>query len=114
MMQALLRNPLADPYVLGISSGAAVGALAFCGAPGQPDVRGPIRKAVGPHSAPKFIDRITELVVFPRPVPQKGGAMIVSPGWSLLFEMYRAARSDAFALHARQRPHRVVDRPMQI
>jgi iron complex transport system permease protein len=28
MMQALLRNRLADPYVLGISSGAAVGALA--------------------------------------------------------------------------------------
>lgn len=27
MMQALLRNPLADPYVLGISAGAAVGAL---------------------------------------------------------------------------------------
>jgi iron complex transport system permease protein len=28
MMQALVRNPLADPYVLGVSSGAAVGALA--------------------------------------------------------------------------------------
>jgi iron complex transport system permease protein len=28
MMQALLRNPLADPYVLGVSGGAAVGALA--------------------------------------------------------------------------------------
>jgi iron complex transport system permease protein len=28
MMQALLRNPLAEPYVLGVSSGAAVGALA--------------------------------------------------------------------------------------
>ena len=27
MMQALLRNPLAEPYVLGISGGAAVGAL---------------------------------------------------------------------------------------
>lgn len=27
MMQALLRNPLADPYILGISSGASVGAL---------------------------------------------------------------------------------------
>jgi iron complex transport system permease protein len=27
MMQALLRNPLADPYVLGVSSGASVGAL---------------------------------------------------------------------------------------
>ena len=27
MMQALLRNPLADPYVLGVSAGAAVGAL---------------------------------------------------------------------------------------
>jgi iron complex transport system permease protein len=26
-MQALLRNPLADPYVLGTSGGAAVGAL---------------------------------------------------------------------------------------
>ncbi len=47
MMQALLRNPLAEPYVLGVSGGAAVGALgalllfsaawmvdvaAFCGA----------------------------------------------------------------------------------
>lgn len=47
MMQALLRNPLADPYILGVSGGAAVGALgglliglggywlsgsAFCGA----------------------------------------------------------------------------------
>ena len=28
LMQALLRNPLADPYILGISGGAAVGALA--------------------------------------------------------------------------------------
>lgn len=28
MMQALLRNPLADPYVLGVSAGASVGALA--------------------------------------------------------------------------------------
>lgn len=28
LMQALLRNPLADPYVLGISSGASVAALA--------------------------------------------------------------------------------------
>jgi len=34
LMQVLLRNPLADPYVLGISGGAAVGALAalFAGA----------------------------------------------------------------------------------
>src|SRR6478672_8647239 len=28
MMQALPRNPLADPYVLGVSGGASVGALA--------------------------------------------------------------------------------------
>ncbi|MCE1170789.1 MAG: iron ABC transporter permease, partial [Azovibrio sp.] len=28
LMQVLLRNPLADPYVLGISGGAGVGALA--------------------------------------------------------------------------------------
>jgi iron complex transport system permease protein len=30
LMQVLLRNPLADPYVLGISGGAAVGALSPC------------------------------------------------------------------------------------
>ena len=36
MMQVLLRNPLADPYVLGLSGGAASGALAalFAGAAG--------------------------------------------------------------------------------
>ena len=27
LLQALFRNPLADPYVLGVSGGAAVGAL---------------------------------------------------------------------------------------
>lgn len=31
MMQVLLRNPLADPYILGISGGAAVGALGIIG-----------------------------------------------------------------------------------
>ncbi|MEO7246620.1 MAG: iron ABC transporter permease [Rubrivivax sp.] len=31
LMQVLLRNPLADPYVLGVSSGAAVGALGALG-----------------------------------------------------------------------------------
>lgn len=30
-MQALVRNPLADPYILGISSGASVGAVAAIG-----------------------------------------------------------------------------------
>lgn len=29
LLQLLLRNPLADPYVLGVSSGAAAGALVF-------------------------------------------------------------------------------------
>lgn len=31
LLQVLLRNPLADPYILGISGGAAVGALAAIG-----------------------------------------------------------------------------------
>lgn len=31
LLQALLRNPLADPYVVGVSGGAAVGALAALG-----------------------------------------------------------------------------------
>ena len=30
-LQALVRNPLADPYVLGISSGASVGAVLAIG-----------------------------------------------------------------------------------
>ncbi|MBO4789412.1 MAG: iron ABC transporter permease [Oxalobacter sp.] len=29
LMQALLRNPLADPYILGVSGGASVGAIAI-------------------------------------------------------------------------------------
>lgn len=36
LMQVLLRNPLADPYVLGLSGGAAAGALAALAA-GLPD-----------------------------------------------------------------------------
>ena len=28
-MQALTRNPLADPYLLGLSSGASLGAVTF-------------------------------------------------------------------------------------
>src|SRR5450755_67079 len=34
LLQVLLRNPLADPYILGISGGAALGALSalVCGA----------------------------------------------------------------------------------
>lgn len=31
VFQAMLRNPLADPYVLGISSGAALGAVKMMG-----------------------------------------------------------------------------------
>jgi len=37
LMQVLLRNPLADPYILGVSGGAAAGALSLiaCGAAGS-------------------------------------------------------------------------------
>ena len=42
LMQVLLRNPLADPYVLGLSGGAAVGALLamLAGAAGKPVAQG--------------------------------------------------------------------------
>lgn len=42
VFQGLLRNPLADPYILGISSGAAVGALSalFLGIAFSPGVSG--------------------------------------------------------------------------
>jgi len=46
--QGLLRNPLADPYILGVSSGAALGAVVamlFLGASGQPGLLVPLAVA---------------------------------------------------------------------
>jgi iron complex transport system permease protein len=49
LMQVLLRNPLADPYVLGISGGAAVGALLamLFGLPPAADARRRLRRRAG-------------------------------------------------------------------
>jgi len=48
-MQALVRNPLADPYILGVSSGASVGAVAagLLGAGGLAVTGGAFAGAVG-------------------------------------------------------------------
>lgn len=48
-MQALVRNPLADPYILGVSSGASVGAVAagLLGAGGLAVTGGAFTGAVG-------------------------------------------------------------------
>ena len=45
--QALLRNPLADPYVLGVSSGAALGAILSLVLAGQAPVAMPIAAFLG-------------------------------------------------------------------
>ncbi|MFQ7454084.1 MAG: iron chelate uptake ABC transporter family permease subunit [Flavonifractor plautii] len=48
-MQAFTKNPLAEPYVLGISSGASLGAVLAMSAGGVPACAGP---PVGVRSAP--------------------------------------------------------------
>ncbi len=45
--QALLRNPLADPYVLGVSSGAALGAILSLVVAGGPTIATPLAAFVG-------------------------------------------------------------------
>ena len=58
--QALLRNPLADPYVLGVSSGAALGAiLSLIAAPHTPgaDSSGRIRRGAATIAAVYFLGR---------------------------------------------------------
>ena len=48
LMQVLLRNPLADPYILGVSGGASVGALlAILAGAGQYGEQGTHRRATG-------------------------------------------------------------------
>lgn len=46
-LQALLRNPLADPYVLGISSGAALGAIVALWVGGSVAAASPLAAFVG-------------------------------------------------------------------
>jgi iron complex transport system permease protein len=45
--QALLRNPLADPYVLGVSSGAALGAILSLIVAGGPTIATPLAAFAG-------------------------------------------------------------------
>ena len=49
--QALLRNPLADPYVLGVSSGAALGAILSLSFAGGPSVTTPLAAFAGAVAA---------------------------------------------------------------
>jgi iron complex transport system permease protein len=42
--QAILRNPLADPYILGVSGGAALGAALFTAASGGDPLGGPLAR----------------------------------------------------------------------
>lgn len=42
VFQAVLRNPLADPYILGVSGGAALGAVLFIAFSGNADLGSPL------------------------------------------------------------------------
>jgi iron complex transport system permease protein len=44
--QAILRNPLADPYILGVSGGAALGAALFIAIAGGDPLGGPLARPV--------------------------------------------------------------------
>ncbi len=44
--QAILRNPLADPYILGVSGGAALGAAIFTALSGGDPLGGPLARPV--------------------------------------------------------------------
>ncbi len=96
VMQVLLRNPLADPYVLGISGGAAVGALAAMIA------------GIGALVAPVALAGalVSTLVVFS--LARAGGAgtpwtatrllltgVVVAAGWSALVALLLTVAPDA-------------------
>jgi iron complex transport system permease protein len=55
--QAVLRNPLADPYILGVSGGAALGAIVFTATWGDP-MQAPLGRPVA-----AFAGAMTTLVV---------------------------------------------------
>jgi iron complex transport system permease protein len=44
--QAVLRNPLADPYILGVSGGAALGAVIYTAAAGSAELGSPVGRPV--------------------------------------------------------------------
>ncbi len=58
--QAILRNPLADPYILGVSGGAALGAALFIAAAGGDPLGGPLARPVAAFAGALF----TLLVLF--------------------------------------------------
>jgi iron complex transport system permease protein len=75
-LQALLRNPLADPYVLGVSSGAALGAsLALLLGVGTTVMLLPLLPLFG------FIGGLLALVLIYRLLSRRGGFPSIACCW---------------------------------
>jgi iron complex transport system permease protein len=62
VFQALLRNPLAEPYILGVSGGAAVGAVAVIGFAGSAGWLVPVAAFAGGLAAIVLVFRIAASV----------------------------------------------------
>jgi iron complex transport system permease protein len=81
LLQGLLRNPLADPYVLGISGGAAVGALAAIGL-GLPNGLVQLGAAVGAVATLGLLFTLARRALFRRDVvdAEQGTAGVLLTG----------------------------------
>lgn len=65
--QAVLRNPLADPYILGVSGGAALGAAIFTALSGGDPLGGPLSRPVA-----AFVGALVTLLVLFRLARTRG------------------------------------------
>ncbi|HWP94528.1 MAG TPA: iron ABC transporter permease [Gammaproteobacteria bacterium] len=94
LMQVLLRNPLADPYVLGVSGGAAVGALLM------------IAAGLGGAwlAASAFAGALTSTLVVFALAHGRGGwtparllltGVVIASGWSALIGLLLATSDDS-------------------
>jgi iron complex transport system permease protein len=91
--QTLVRNPLADPYVLGVSSGGAVGAvlaIAFAGAAGTPLVGCAFAGALGTMALVYRLGRVRGRLV--PAVALLAGVVLNALSWAMILTIATLAR----------------------
>jgi iron complex transport system permease protein len=97
VFQAILRNPLADPYLLGLSGGASIGAAAVLMGPGgwghTPLL--PVAAFLGSLAALLVVTKIAELSAAPGPTTLILAGVMVSAFCSALVMFLSAVSSSA-------------------
>lgn len=100
VFQAILRNPLADPYLLGLSGGASIGAAAVLMGPGgwgQTPLL-PVAAFLGALAALLLVTKIAELSAAPGPTTLiLAGVMVSAFCWALV--MFLSAISSSARVH---------------